>query len=71
MYESSCRTKYVQSAEKEDKFLADTACEKLPVEICGAGCSYVDGEEECHNKVVTTVVNVPEARLLICRETPI
>lgn len=62
VYESSCSTKYVKSAESEDKFLADTACEKLPVKICGAGCNYVDGEEECHDKVITTIVNVPEAR---------
>ena len=63
MYESSCSTKYVKSEENEGKFLADTSCEKLPIEICGAGCNYVDGDEECHDKVITTIVNVPEARL--------
>ena len=69
MYESSCSTKYRQAGEEEGeaanqgKFLADTSCEKLPVKICGAGCSYVDGDEECHDKVITTIVNVPEARL--------
>ena len=31
--------------------LAETACTRLPVEICGAGCTYRDGEQECHNKV--------------------
>ena len=60
MYESSCSTKYVESETNKGKFLADTACEKLPIEICGAGCTYEDGEEECHVKTVTTVISVPE-----------
>ena len=29
-------------------------------QVCGAGCSYVDGDEECHDKTITTVINVPE-----------
>ena len=33
------------------KFVGDSQCEKLPVEICGKGCVYEEGEEECHNKV--------------------
>ena len=61
MYESSCSTKYVKKDDDDEgPFLADTSCEKLPVKICGAGCSYVDGAEECHEKVVTSVVNVPQ-----------
>ena len=36
------------------------ACEKLPVEICGAGCVTEEGPEECHNKEVDTVIDVPE-----------
>ena len=60
VYESSCSTKYVESETNKGKFLADTACEKLPIEICGAGCTYEDGKEECHDKVVTTVISVPE-----------
>ena len=63
VYESSCSTKYVETAAPGGKFLADTSCEKLPVKICGAGCNYVDGDEECHDKVITTIVNVPEAWL--------
>lgn len=55
-----CIFRYVKSEEKEGQFLADTSCEKLPVNVCGAGCSYVDGEEECHDKVITTIINVPE-----------
>merc|ERR1712158_256159 len=37
-----------------------TACEKLPVEICGAGCVIEEGVEECHDKVIASVVDVPE-----------
>merc|ERR1711976_404282 len=45
VYESSCSTKYG---------------EKLPVEICGAGCTLEEGEEECHDKVIASLVDVPE-----------
>merc|ERR1712211_92739 len=37
-----------------------TSCEKLPVEICGAGCVFEEGDEECHEKVLTSLVDVPE-----------
>merc|ERR1712241_855265 len=60
VYESSCSTKYREAEGNQGKFLADTSCEKLPVKICGAGCNYVDGDEECHDKVITTIVNIPE-----------
>ena len=58
LYESSCTTKYeeIQPA----RFVGDTACERLPVEICGPGCEFEEGEEECHDKVVASVVEVPE-----------
>ena len=42
------------------KFVGDTACEKLPVEICGAGCAYEEGAEECHDKTIASLVDVPE-----------
>ena len=58
VYESSCSTKYVE--KQPGKFVGDTACEKLPIEICGAGCTYEEGPEECHEKVVASVVDVPE-----------
>jgi len=58
VYESSCTTKYVE--KKPGKYVADTKCEKLPVEICGAGCVFAEGEQECHEKVLTSVVDVPE-----------
>ena len=58
VYESSCTTKYVE--KQPGKFVGDTSCEKLPVEICGAGCVTEEGEEECHEKTVATLVDVPE-----------
>ena len=58
VYESSCSTKYIEQAP--GKFVGDTKCEKLPVEICGAGCTFEEGPEECHDKVVATLVDVPE-----------
>lgn len=58
VYESSCTTKYVEKSP--GKFVADTKCEKLPVEICGQGCTTQEGPEECHNKDIDTLVDVPE-----------
>ena len=51
VYESSCTTKYVE--KQPGKFVGDTSCEKLPIEICGAGCTFEEGAEECHDKVST------------------
>ena len=58
VYESSCTTKYVE--KQPGKFVGDTGCERLPVEICGAGCTFEEGEEECHEKSVVSLVDVPE-----------
>ncbi|CAB4054450.1 unnamed protein product [Lepeophtheirus salmonis] len=58
LYESSCTTKYVE--KQPGKFVGDTSCEKLPVEICGAGCVSEEGPEECHDKTVTSLVDIPE-----------
>merc|ERR1711981_1509999 len=58
VYESACTTRYVE--KQPGKFVGDTACEKLPIEICGAGCVTEEGEEECHDKTITTLVDVPE-----------
>ena len=34
------------------KFVGDTSCEKLPINLCGdMSCRMVPGDEECHNKV--------------------
>merc|ERR1712123_124746 len=58
VYESSCSTKYVEKSP--GKFVGDTKCEKLPIEICGRGCITEEGAEECHNKEIDTLVDVPE-----------
>ena len=58
VYETSCSTKYVE--KQPGKFVGDTKCEKLPTELCGAGCSYQEAARECHDKVVVSVVDVPE-----------
>jgi len=58
VYESSCTTKYIE--KQPGKFVGDTKCEKLPVEICGAGCVTEEGEEECHKKTLTSLIDVPE-----------
>ena len=58
VYESSCSTKYVE--KRPGKFVGDTKCEKLPTELCGAGCSFEEGPEECHDKTVVSVVEQPE-----------
>jgi len=58
VYESSCTTKYVE--KQPGKFVGDTGCEKLPVEICGAGCTFEEGPEECHDKVIVSLSDVPE-----------
>ena len=42
------------------QFVGDTSCEKLPVEICGAGCVVEEGAEECHEKQIDSLVDVPE-----------
>ena len=58
LYESSCSTKYIE--KQPGKFVGDTKCEKLPVEICGAGCVTEEGPEECHDKTVVSLLDVPE-----------
>jgi len=58
VYESSCSTKYIE--KQPGKFVGDTSCEKLPIEICGAGCTYDEGAEECHDKTIASLVDVPE-----------
>jgi len=58
VYESSCSTKYVDVGQ--GNFVGDTKCEKVPVEICGRGCVTKEGDEECHDKTVDSLVDVPE-----------
>jgi len=58
VFETSCTTRYIEKSP--GKILADTKCEKLPFEICGKGCTTKEGPEECHNKEIDTLVDIPE-----------
>ena len=58
LFESSCTTRYIE--KQPGKFVGDTKCEKLPIEICGAGCTIEEGPEECHDKTVVSLLDVPE-----------
>ena len=62
VYQTYCTTKYVKTQQ-----LPQTECDKQPLELCGAGCEYEEAAEECHEKVVATVVEVPEE---ICDISP-
>merc|ERR1739844_299469 len=58
VYESACETKYVE--KQPGKFVGDTSCEKLPIEICGAGCVTEEGREECLYSIITSLIDIPE-----------
>ena len=58
VYETSCSTRYVEASP--GSYVAETQCEKLPVKMCGAGCVFKEGGEECHDKLIATVLEVPE-----------
>ena len=58
VYESACSTRYIE--KQPGKFVGDTRCEKLPIEICGAGCTTTEGDEECHDKEITSMLDIPE-----------
>ena len=58
VFESSCETKYIKQVSGE--FIGDTQCRKLPLEVCGKGCVMEDEPEECHDKKIDSLVDVPE-----------
>ena len=58
VHETSCMTRYVE--RHPGKLGPETTCQRVPVELCGAGCSYEEGAEECHDKNMTSVVDIPE-----------
>ena len=58
VFESSCTTRYIE--KQPGKFVGDTKCEKQPVDICGAGCTTSEGPEECHDKTVMSLIDIPE-----------
>ena len=41
--------RYVKEAR--GALVGDSQCERLPVEVCGAGCTFEEGPEDCHEKV--------------------
>jgi len=42
------------------KYTPQTKCEKIPQKLCGpAGCGFVEGPEQCIDKVKTVVVDLP------------
>ena len=51
-------SRYVE--QTPGKFVGDTRCNKLPVRVCGAGCVVEEGPEECHDKQIDSLVDVPE-----------
>merc|ERR1711892_755799 len=57
-FETSCSTRIVELSP--GKFIGDTKCKKIPVEICGEGCLTKEGAEECHEENVDSLVDVPE-----------
>ena len=65
IYETSCTTKYVKITSGD--VVGDTRCKKLPVKICGRGCITQSAAEECHEKKVNSLVDVPEE---MCDITP-
>ena len=58
VFESSCATMYVEL--RPGKFEANTECEKLPVQVCGPGCTFQEGADKCHEEVITSFVEIPE-----------
>ena len=51
-------SRYVE--QTPGKYVGDTRCNKLPVRVCGAGCVVEEGPEECHDKQIDSLVDVPE-----------
>ena len=58
VYESSCVTKRVGAISGQ--VARETICQKLPVEVCGAGCSFEEGPEECREEVISSLTEIPE-----------
>merc|ERR1712130_527675 len=57
-YETSCTTRYVE--QTPGKFIGDTKCEKVALEVCGEGCITEEAPGECHEKTTANLVDVPE-----------
>jgi len=57
-FETSCSTRRVELSP--GKFIGDTKCMNIPVEICGEGCVTREGPEECHEEGVDGLVDIPQ-----------
>ena len=42
------------------EMVGDTKCVPTPVAVCGAGCRTEEGEEDCREEVVDTIIEVPK-----------
>ena len=40
--------------------VASTKCQKIPFDVCGRGCVIKEGEEQCFNQEIDSLVDVPE-----------
>ena len=72
--ETTCSTRY--RSKPGGDHLGDTACSRTPRQLCGAGCSVTEGKEECQDKQVDSVLEVPEehcdlAPEKVCRQVSI
>ena len=65
VYETSCSTKYVEL--EPGKLGTNTHCKKLPIEVCGDGCSFKEEEEKCHEETIMSFIEIPEE---ICELNP-
>jgi hypothetical protein len=57
VYETSCSTRY--SKDGAGEAVGETKCERRPLKLCGAGCVYEEGREECRDELVAAVIEVP------------
>merc|ERR1711953_1248001 len=52
--ETHCTSKY------DENSLRITECSRVPRSLCGAGCSYQEEEEKCHEKQEVAITKVPQ-----------
>lgn len=60
-FESQCNTTYVESENPDEDPKPSTWCQKVPKKICAPDfCEMVPGEQECHEKTISSTVVKPE-----------
>jgi hypothetical protein len=63
LLETKFSTRYQRkiSESGEEKHVGQTTCRNIPLTLCGEKhCEYVGGPEECYDKTVVVVNDVPE-----------